>query len=276
MKKRRKRRFVFHANPAEWKAARSAEHYAFFSQAGKRYWQQAFLDRLFKTIDPENEWGGEGAKGQCHGLTVWWLALMKRRQENMLYGLVKNIVNCPNNQDQNVINEMRFLFKMVFKKQNPLLFSNNTVCYRDLGLLLGGKKQHDYSGEFTKETLAIFFQDRRQDANQFCVGDTGKEDCHSVGVFVRDGQFYFYDSNHSSGVARKFSEVTLLVEAIFKALEINGTPTMEIQMIYAEPRAHKLAPPPPAPPSLMARIYHFFWAANQTKALPSAQPTLRL
>lgn len=260
MRKRPRRRFIFHANSTEWKAARAAKQYAFFSQPNREYDQAQYVDCLLSHKDPQKLLPNaeRQSAGQCHGLVIWWLQLMKKREEEMLYGLVKRIVNCPSNQPETVANEMSFLFKMIYKKQNSLYYSNLRVPYKKLGILLGGKKQADYYGRYSLETLTQFFAARKQENNQFRLGDTGELKKHSVGVFVRDDLFYFYDANNMQGVAERFTEPASLAKAVFQALEIDATPFMEIEMVYGDPRQAKLVPPPPALPSLWSSIYRFF------------------
>ncbi len=281
MRKRHRHRFIFHANSLEWKAARAAKRYAFFSQTNHEYDQAQYIDCMLSQVDLQKLLPDQKSQsaGQCHGLTVWWLQLMKKREEEMLYGLVKRIVNCPADQHETVADEMSFLFKMIFKKQNPIIYSNQRVNYKKLGMLLGGKKQVNYYGQYSKETLAQFFADRKQENNQFRLGDTGTTIKHSVGVFVRDGLFYFYDANNVQGVAERFKETKPLAEAVFKALDLEATPFMEVEMVYGDPYQAKLVPPPPALPSWWSGIYHFFWrpAVSPSPSSPAlAQPISEL
>lgn len=269
MRKRRQRRFVFHANSTEWKAARSARRYAFFSRAGQDYHQGACLDRVASILHFEAAAAQDYVSGQCHGMTVWWLYLMKKREEAMLYGLVKRIVHCPLEKETQIADLAHFFYKMTYKKQNPLLFSDNRVTYRQLGALLGSKQQETYDGKYNADTLAQFFADRKQEDNQFCLCDADRLVLHTVGVYVRDNLFYLYDVNHAQGVAQLFADPYRLAEAIFTALDLKGTPSVQISTVYGNPKDAKLVPPPPAPPSWIVNLYRFFWPRQATDVLPS-------
>lgn len=181
-------------------------------------------------------------EGHCHGLSILWLKRMAQGREQEFYNNVKMIID---SSDQDLLVNgvaIEKFFRSFDKKQNPRHFYPNRK-QSQVSDIIKANSQTILDATYLKKRLGRLFNIHQQDGNMFCISNrksymvNGKMGRHSVAVYVRDDQFYCYDSNFSTGIAKHFNKpmdvVNEIRSCLFTKFKLRIPPyiPLEIKMI---------------------------------------------
>ncbi len=161
------------------------------------------------------------SKGYCHGLTLLWLQRMTQDREKEFYTTIKKIVDCPDENLQALAADIEKMRTSLDKKQNPnrhFFYCVHTISQENIDVILKTEKQKNLGGVFTRASLGNLLREQVVNDNMVCISsnymDKQEDANHTVGLFKRDDDYYFYDSNGCSGRAECLINVYDVVDKL--------------------------------------------------------------
>lgn len=152
-------------------------------------------------------------KGYCHGLTLLWLYKMSEKEEDWFYRIIKQIIDYPLNKFREIEDIDKFLIFIEWA-QNTSRYAvkeANCIWYREVDKVLQIEKIYprrkltNRVRNYTPTQLSQFFRKNLADDVMITLVSKESPDMHTVGIFIRDFQYYFYDANDCSGRAERIS-----------------------------------------------------------------------
>lgn len=158
-------------------------------------------------------------KGYCHGIVLLWLTMMSWGVESLFYEMIKLIGDCPVDQLSKIQNTITLFLDWIEVGQFPGKYSNQACTQQNVDEIIGEvQKLFSETRKFTKEEMGVEIQKLTKENNMTSVTGWWKnkvtqlEEGHTVGVFVRDKHYHFFDPNYKSGKATEFYSKSNVVD----------------------------------------------------------------
>ncbi|MHB1948782.1 MAG: hypothetical protein ACYCQI_11800 [Gammaproteobacteria bacterium] len=149
-------------------------------------------------------------EGYCHGLTLVWLYKMSEKEEDWFYRIIKNIIDYPLHKFKEIQDIEKFLIFIEWA-QNPFKYSaegEDLIHQHEVDRILQiekiypRRKPTNRIRDYTPAQLNQFFRKNLAD-NVMVTMISDQPNSHTVGVFLRNSQYYLYDANNLTGKAVK-------------------------------------------------------------------------
>ncbi len=165
--------------------------------------------------------------GYCHGLTLLWLYKMSSGKEAWFYDLIKKIVLVSSPKDFNKleIDIEKFLAHIEWL-QNSSIYTPD-IQQPDLDKLFETDAKTAFSAVFTPRQMEDVIEQIARPEKMICLSSPN----HTIGLFLRDNNYYLYDSNYETGEAKIFTDKKLLGKEIVTRLYTNiDIPTTRLSL----------------------------------------------
>lgn len=152
--------------------------------------------------------------GHCHGLTLLWLYMMSIKKEATYYDTYMRIIDC-NHKAEYLYHtkQIETFLARVEWLQNSREYSDE-IDQLNLDELTEFKTVDKIALNFTPQQMNEVIQKLCKENRMMVI--TGNH--HTIGLFLRDTEYYLFDANHHTPVARRYQDTKLLTDSILKAL----------------------------------------------------------
>jgi hypothetical protein len=201
--------------------------------------------------------------GHCHGITLLWLYTMRHRVENVFYGLLKKIAECPDDELLQIQDLLITFYKLIEVGQNPKKYFGDAYSQRNIETILDAEDKDSIAKELTPQQLDMeLLQFIKPDQMISITGwgsktnpTTNQREAagHTIGVIYRDGLYHMRDPNFNFLGAKTCTRIDTLANNIFSCvfddtgIESNATPSFNIDRVSGRD----------IDPSLLAKLSFF-------------------
>lgn len=190
-------------------------------------------------------------KGYCHGLVLLWLTMLSWGVESLFFAMIKIIAECPVDELVKIESVITLFLDWIEVGQQPQKYSNQAYTQQNLVEIIGEVNQiFAISKNFSREDLRKQLRKLKQEENMMAVTgwwpdqETKMKAGHTVGVFIQNNNYHFYDPNDDKLGGEEFVFVTDLVNEIWDAVFSCGGLTKSRIGEFSLNVVHRIRPSP--------------------------------
>jgi len=161
-------------------------------------------------------------EGYCHGLTLVWLQKMAEGKVQWFYDVNRKIIQCDDDKLEDMELDIEKFLSMIEWAQKSYLYTNNTISYNNVDLILETEPQQSFDKSYTTDQLKDMLTYKRGKGHMICISNCeANKKIHSVGIFTDGNHYHFYDPNYHSGQAMCFRSSRELTTEVMQRLYTN-------------------------------------------------------